>query len=783
LLYLFDEFELNEEEFSLSRRGRRIAIEPRALRVLFVLVSSSGKLLDKRVLLDAVWKDTFVEDTTLTRTIAVIRKHLEDDPRDPKYVETIPTRGYRFIASVVTRQPVEAEKSATEFPGPALPMDTPSASDEPPPEVASVTSAVSGNAINPTSKRRAWLWAAGVLFFVGIGGGLFLRYRSHRTTTLSTKDTIVLADFTNTSGDPVFDGTLRQGMMVQLEQSPVLRLASEGQIRKTLKLMGLQPDVSLTSEVSREVCQRISGDVVLDGSISHLGNEYVLGLRARRCGTGDELDAEQVQIARKEDALNALSEIATRFRTRIGETSATIRDLDTPLAEATTSSLDALKAFSQATRTFNIKGSRAAMPLFLHATELDPQFAMAHVWLGRMYADLGEEASSIKSTQSAYTLRDRASDRERFSIDVSYDLLVSGNLEKARVTCDAWVLMYPRDVYPRTFLSGMIYPAYGQYERALEEAKSSIAIDPDFVVGYRNAALDLIALNRLDEAEKVLGQAAQRKLFLPSFVTDSYRMAFLKGDRKGMKRAVDAAPTNPWLLNYEAATLAQAGQLIQARELQDQAVHQTLRGSRQELEAQLLVTASFTEVFYGYPDDAAKQVRTALRLSTGRNVEYAAALVLAMTANADEASKLVNDLRQRFPDDALVRYNYLPTIRAALALADKQPQQAVDLLRETSQFELSQPLYPIYLRGLAFLAMGQASQGAAEFKKIVDHPGLVLNDPLLNLAQINLARADVAKGDKDDAKAAYDLVLRRWNSADAGLRIMQQVKKERAKLN
>ncbi|MBW8869593.1 MAG: hypothetical protein JF563_02255, partial [Acidobacteriales bacterium] len=539
--------------------------------------------------------------------------------------------------------------------------------------MASVASAVSGDATNFSSKKSAWLYAAGVLCFVGISIGLFLRYRSHRTASLSTKDTLVLAEFANTSGDPVFDGALRQGMMVQLEQSPVLRLASEGQIRKTLKLMGLQSDAPLTSEVSREVCQRIGGDVVLDGSISRLGNEYVLGLRARRCGTGDELDAEQVQIARKEDALNGLTEIATRFRTRIGETLVTIRNLDTPLAEATTTSLDALKAFSQATKMFNIKGSRAAMPLFLHATELDPQFAMAHVWLGRMYADLGEDASSIKSTQIAYSLRDRASDRERFSIDVSYDLLVTGNLEKARVTCDAWGLMYPRDVYARAFLSGMIYPAYGQYERALEEAKMSIAIDPDFVVGYRNAALNLIALNRLNEAEKILGKAAQRNLFLPSFVTDSYRMAFLKGDQEGMKRALDTAPTNPWLMNYEAATLAQAGRLIQARELQDQAVRQTLRGSRQELEAQLLVAASFTEVFYGYPDGAAKQVRTASRLSTGKSVEYAAALVLAMTANAEEASGLMNDLRQRFPEDTLVRYNYLPTIRAALALADKRP--------------------------------------------------------------------------------------------------------------
>jgi DNA-binding winged helix-turn-helix (wHTH) protein/tetratricopeptide (TPR) repeat protein len=781
LLYLFDDFELSEEEFSLSRHGKRIPIEPRALRVLLVLVGSQGKLFDKKALLDAVWKDTYVEETTLTRIIAVIRKHLEDDPRAPRYVETIPTRGYRFIASVEGRpshpnDPTPATANSKSVPPPAVPMDLNQLSP------VGLSAALSNPAASAAGKSRTWLYGAALLSVAIISVTLFLWHWWHNASSLSTKDTLVLADFTNSTGDPVFDGALRQGMMVQLEQSPVLRLASEGEIRKTLKLMGLPSDGPLTSEVSREICQRIGGDVVLDGSILRLGEEYILGLRARRCDTGEELDAEQIQIARKEAALDALTTIATRFRTRVGEAHSTIRELDTPLAEATTHSLDALKAYSQATRTFSTKGSNAAVPLFQHATELDPKFAMAHVWLGRMYADLGHEAASIKSTQTAYTLRDRTSERERFSIDVSYNLLVSGNLEKAKASCEAWILLYPRDVYPRTFLSGLVYPAFGQYEKALEEAERAIGIDPDFVVGYRNAALNLIAMERLPEAEKVLQQASQRKLFLPSFVTDSYRMAFLKGDRNGMKRAAGAAPANPWLLAYQAATLAQAGQMVEARAMQDRAVNLAGYGQKQELEAQLLVTASFTELFYGYRDNASTQVRSALRLSTARNVAYAAGLVLAMTANSDEALRLADDLLQRFPDDTLVRYNYVPTIRAALALTKNQPQQAVDLLRDTAQFELSQPLYPSYLRGKAYLAMGQAQQASTEFKKIVDHPGLVLCDPLLNLAQINLAEAYIAKGDKESAKSAYDSVLHRWTNADAGLQIMQQTKKERAKL-
>lgn len=778
MLYLFGEFELSEEDFSLSRHGKRIALEPRALQVLLVLAGSNGKLLEKKALLEAVWKDTFVEETTLTRAVALIRKHLGDDPRAPKYIETVPTRGYRFIAGVEIRQSPDAR--------PALAGATAAAEPAGPPELA-VPSPVSGpdvlnHAALAPPRRAFWIYVAVALLLITGGLAVILRHGFHRAPPLTTRDTLLLGDFANTSGDPVFDETLRQGMLVQLEQSPVLRLASDGQVRKTLRLMGLNPEVRLTPEVSREVCQRIGGTVVLNGSIVRLGKEFVIGLRARECSTGEELDAEQVQIARKEDVLNALSQIATRFRTRIGEASATIKELDTPLAEATTPSLDALRAFSQAIRTFNTKGSSAAEPLFQKATELDPQFAAAHVWLGRMHADLGEETSAIESTQRAYALRERASDRERFSIDVSYDLLVTGNLEKALAACDAWIQMYPRDVYARTFLSGMVYPAYGQYEKALAEAEGAIAIDPDFVVGYRNAAINLIAMNRLSEAEAVLQQAAQRKLFLPSFVTDTYRIAFLKGDTGGMERALRAAPANPWLLHYGAATLARDGHLPEARRLQEEAVRLARRAARPEMEAQLLVTAALTDLFYGFPNDATRQVREALRLSTGRNVEYTAGLVLAMAGEPEEATRLVNDLRRRFPEDTLVRYNYLPTIQAAVSLAHKRPQQALDLLGDTAQFGVSLPLYPTYLRGQALLALGQASQASAEFGKIVAHPGLVMNDPLLNVVQVNLARADALAGDKEHARVVYDAVLQRWSGEGFVCPALRQARLERSLL-
>ncbi|SEB41839.1 winged helix-turn-helix domain-containing protein [Terriglobus roseus] len=783
MLYLFDTFELSEQEFSLSRDGRRLSIEPRALQVLFVLVKNQGKLMEKKALLEAVWKDTYVEETTLTRAIAVIRKHLADDPRVPRYIETVPTRGYRFIAEVAVR-PMDVAPEVGPDPAPATLVEQSTFEEATAPSAdvpaADIRPERQASGIPPKRKAPVAFAVAASLFVAGLVAFLF--YQRHRAAAFSTKDTIVLADFANTTGDPVFDYALRQGTLVQLEQSPVLRLASDSQIRTTLKLMGLQSDAPLTLEVGRELCQRIGGTVVLNGSISRLGNEYVISLQARRCSTGENLEAEQVQIARKEDALNALSQISTRFRTRIGEARTSIHDLDTPLAEATTSSLDALKAFSRGMNIFNAKGSAAAVPLFLQATELDPEFAEAHVWLGRMYADLGQETSAIQSTQTAYGLRQRASYREQLSIDVSYELLVSGNLEKAKAACEAWIQLYPRDVYPRVFLSGMVYPAYGQYERALAEAKDAISIDPDFVVGYRNAAVNLIALNRVGEAEQVLRQASQRKLFLPGFVSTAYRMAFLKNDPEGMKRASDAAPTNPWLLHYRAATMAQAGRMSQAQALQEQAVSITRRNSKPEAEAELTATEAISDALYGYPELAVKEARAALGLSNGRSVEYPAALVFAMTGHDDESGKLVSDLRRRFPEDTLVTRDYVPSIQAALALAHKQPQQAIELLQRTSQFEMSLPLDAVFLRGQAFMAIGKASDAAAEFQKIADHPGLVLNDPLLNVVQLNLAKAYVAEGRLEDAKSTYQALLQRLSGADPGFPILQQATRGRSQL-
>ena len=785
MLYQFAEFELDEEGFSLSRHGKRIPIEPRALNLLLVMVDHRAKLLEKKFLLQAVWQDTYVEETTLTRAIAILRKQLGDDAREPRFIETVPTKGYRFIAPV---QPVQQEQNAVQEDPAASPGEQASPSEplattpqaEPPSGVEPATEpSISALALEQATRRR---WSGGLrlsgAFLIALCSVLvaYLLYRSRATPPLSTRDTLVLADFVNTTGDPAFDIALRQGLLVQLEQSPVLRLASDAQVRRTLKRMGRREDDPLTTSVAREVCQRMGGSVVLDGSITRLGEAFVIGLHARRCSSGEEMDAEQVQVARKEDALHAISQVATAFRGRVGEAAGTLHELDTPLAEATTPSLEALHAFSQGMQTFNAKGSSAAVPLFRYATELDPDFAWAHAWLGRMYADLGNEELSVQSTRRAHDLRDRASDRERFTIDVSYELLVTGNLQKAREHCDAWLQMYPRDVYPRVFLATAVYPAYGQYDRALQQANEAIAIDPDFVVGYREAAVNLLALNRVDEAEKVLQQAAQRKVFLASFVTDAYRIAFLRGDPRGMEQALRTAPRNPWLLYFHAATLARAGQLRQSQELRERAISLVRQSGRKDTEAELMVSGAYTDLFYGYSDRAIQTTRAALKLPAGRYTQALAALALAMAGNKAQASVWANDLRRRFPEDTVLQSKCIPSIQAAIALHQNKPQLALDLLERTSQFGVSQPLYSTYLRGQAELALGQGAAAAETFRAIVDRPGLLLNDPLGNVARLHLAHAYALSGNRRDAVAMVEAVRQQWSGAEEDFPTLHQVR-------
>jgi serine/threonine protein kinase/tetratricopeptide (TPR) repeat protein len=621
-------------------------------------------------------------------------------------------------------------------------------------------------------------------------------FKWHRPTRLTDKDTIVLADFANTTGDPVFDGTLRQGLAVQLEQSPFLSLISEERMQAVLQLMGQPPDIRLTPEIARDICERTASAGVLDGTIASLGSQYVLGLRAQDCHTGNTLVEEQIQVAKKEDVLNALGEIASRFRTRLGESLTTVQKHNTPLAEATTSSLEALKADSEGWRISMLRGSGAAIPFFKRAVDLDPRFASAYAGLGLMYGDGGESALASENTSKAYALREHASDGEKFLIAAYYDGRVTGNLEKAEQTCELWAQTYPREKLPHTFLAGFIYPASGRYEKAVEESQKVIEIDPDAVVAYYFLASDYVALNRMEEAEKAVATAAGRKLDSPQFNAKRYDMAFLKGDSLGMEHEVSVAKAGAGgearFAIHEAFALAYTGHLQQARKMSRFAVEAAQQAGHRERAGTFEAAAALREALFGNVSAARDSAKSALLLSNDREVEYGAGLALALSGDSSLPSSLAADLEKRFPEDTSVRFSYLPTLEAVLALNQGKPLKALALLQPAAPYELGSHrssfsglfgnLYPSYVRGEAYLAARQGVEAAAEFRRILEHRGIVVSDPIGALASAQLARAYLMSGDRMQAKFAYNDFLKLWRDSDPGIPFLNQVRAEFKKL-
>jgi serine/threonine protein kinase len=648
----------------------------------------------------------------------------------------------------------------------------------------------------PAAKFSRWWTIFGAAILL-IGLVLVARlFYPHKVHALTDKDTIVLADFTNSTGDPVFDGTLRQGMMVQLEQSPFLSMVTDERIQKTLTLMGQPGDTKLTPAIARELCQRTASAAVLDGSIASLGSQYVLGLRAVDCRTGESIDAEQAQAARKEDVLNALSQVASRLRGRLGESLATVKEHDTPLVEAATPSLEALKAYSAALKLHFSSNSSGPQPLYKRAIELDPNFAMAYAMLGHTYGELGESDLSAEYLGKAYALRDHASDAEKFFIAVSYDIRATGNLEDARQTIEAWAQAYPRGAQAPGLLAAFVYPVFGKYEKSIEEGEKGIKLDPDFSFPYFNLASIYICLDRLGDAEKALERASERKLDISDSSAVRYNIAFQKSDEAEMERVVatSRAKSEPdsGLLNNEAFAMAYSGYLQRARDLSQRAVDVAQQSGQRERAAGFEAGAALREAFVQNAPEATRRAAAALELSKDREVEYGAAFALALTGDSARAQALTDDLEKRFSGDTCVKFEYVPELRALLALNRNDPAKAVELLQVAAPYELGTPrssfhaiygvLYPIYVRGEAYLALHQGTQAAAEFQKILDHPGIAYSDPVGALARLQIGRAYAMSGDQAKAKAAYQDFLKLWKDADPDIPVLQQAKAEYLKL-
>jgi tetratricopeptide (TPR) repeat protein len=639
--------------------------------------------------------------------------------------------------------------------------------------------------------------AASVAGLALLGTGYFFR---QRPATLTDRDSIVLADFTNTTGDTVFDGTLRQGLAIQLEQSPFLSLVADDRIQRTLQLMGRAPDAPLSPALAKEVCERTAAAAVLEGSIVSLGSQYVLGLRAKRCRTGEVLDEEQAQAARKEEVLNALSRIAVEFRTRIGESLATIKQHDTPLEEATTPSLDALRAFSTGSKYLTSDRRPAdAVPLFREAIDKDPKFAMAYASLGFAYNLAGQPTLAAENNKKAFELRDRASDREKFFITATYDLQVTGDLEKARQTCERWMETYPREQTGHGMLGAFVYPTFGQYEKGIEVAKQLIALDPSFSIGYLQLAFNHQFAGHLKEAEIALQRASDRMLEIPELLIQRYDVAFLKNDQASMEREVargrKEAGAEDMIADRQAFVLAYSGRLEQARSMAERAADLNQQPDQRDRRALIELGPAVWDALFGRASRARTGAAAAAGLSTSRDVEYGAAFALALSGETSRSRALASDLEQRFAEDSAVQLMYLPQIRALLALhsdSKDRASHAIELLERARPYELGVPpsiapwfigpLYTIYVRGLAYLDAQRGSEATAEFQQILDHRSIVVSDPIGALAQLQLGRALAMSGKVPQAREAYEQFVALWKEADADIAIFEQAKAEHARL-
>lgn len=769
VVYEFGPFRVDPGKQLLLRDGEPVAITPKALETLIILLRHPGEAVTREQLIEELWPDSFVEEANLSQNIFMLRKALGDTPEDRKYIVTLPGRGYRFTCKVNTA-PSEREVGDPGAGGGSSGAETAAAGSE---------------GINRGPAIWVYVLAIGAAVVAGIVVSLFTQ--RPKAIALGDKDAVLVSDFTNNTGDAVFDGTLRQGIAVQLAQSPLLTLVSEDRIEQTLGLMGKGADTRITPEIARQVCERTGSAVVLEGSISMLGSRYVVGMIARNCRNGEVLDEEQEQGSRKEDVLNAVTQIAKRFRTRIGESRPAIAQHDTPLAEATTPSLEALKAYSAGLREIARKSDRSALPFFQRATELDPEFAMAYAFEGRIYGDMGEAEASAVSTARAYQLRSRASDRERFWITAAYDMQVTENLEKARQTCMVWEQSYPRDIFPYMFVAGVIDPVLGRYEEGIEQAKKAIEIDPDFAILYYDLAEQNAALGHMRDAEGALQASRARGLKTPDLELAAYDLAFLRHDEPGMMRIEEEAKQDPlaeeYVLQHKGFVQAYSGQMREAARTMEFVSDMARREGNKENVRLNLAGEAIWEALAGEKPAAAKHARAALAMENDRAVEYGAALALTITGDSARAQTLVSDLEKRCPEDVSVQMSYLPVLRAAIALNRKDSATAIAALERAIPYELGMPrsaihanfgaLYPAYFRGEAYLAAHKGAEAAAEFQKVLDHAGIVGSDTIGAFAILEQARAFAMQGNATKAKSAYSAFLTLWKNADPSVRLRQ----------
>ncbi len=763
------------------------------------------------VIFDAILNRAAVPPVRLNPEIPVkleeiITKALEKDPR-MRYQSTAEIRtdllrmkrdhdsSSRAIPMEIEPLPAAQSGAVREAASQPTPRSTPAvpAAASPAPGSASGISAAASPTTIPASgstaavaTSRRWPVLAGAILSVVALSVIAVFYFTHRAPKLTEKDSIVLAEFTNTTGDPVFDGTLRQGLASQLAQSPFLNILSDEQIQQTLRYMSQPPTARLTNDLARQVCQRTQSAAVLDGSIAQIGSTYNLVLNAVNCATGEMLATAQAEASDKNQVLGALGKVASDIRSKLGESLGSIQKFNTPIEKATTSSLEALKAYSGGMLARRDKGDEIAAPFFSQAINLDPNFAIAYAELGQVNFNTGNRALAAEYTQKAYDLRDRASELERFYIESHYYDNVPGDRQKALQVYEQWSQTYPRDSFPPNNMA-VAYALIGQPEKALSKALEAQRLDPEDSLSNLAVANSYLVLDRYDEAKATINQASAKKIDIPPFHVLSYQLAFIQNDSAVMARELDFLLKNsPWSagngMNQQAQSEACVGHLEKARDLMHRAAESAKGLGRKEPAASSLLDLAEILAVTGDTAGARKEAAAALEIAQSSEINSGAAIAFAWAGDTARAQSVASKLAKDFPSETDINEMVLPEVGASIAIDRNDPAKAVELLQPALPYDLAFFYEIPYVRGQAYLQQHKGPEAAAEFQKIIDHRGIFRNRIFGALAHLESGRAYALQGDTSKARTAYQDFLALWKDADPNIPILQQAKSEYAKL-
>ena len=764
----FGVFELDLQSGELRKSGVLVRLPPQPFKVLALLVSRPAQLVTREEIREQIWgADTFVDfEHGLNFAIKKIRDTLGDNPESPRYIETLPRRGYRFIASVDGLAASSSQQTS-------LPTVEP-------PEQKEL-------GVVATRKSSRFRWAmVGSAAIAGIGAlaaGLSYHYLPRpKAVGLTAADPVVIADFANSTGDPVFDDTLKQGLAVQLAQSPLLNILPDQKVQSVLAEMTRPPDTPLSADVAREVCERSGGKAYIAGSIANLGSQYVIGLNAVNCATGEILAREQVQVDGKPQVLPMLGKIAANLRGKLGESFKSIQEFDVPLAQATTSSLQALQAYSFGLSLYSKGDQSAAVPHFQRAIELDPDFAMAYANLARSYQVIGRYDLMRPALQRAFALHNRATQREYFDISAVYYQFGMVDPDKTIEVCELWVHTYPADFTPHRIL-GFEYANFGRWDRSLEEFRKASELDPSQALPYAGQLYGNMALARLADARAVYQSAKAHGVETGEVSRVRYLLAFLEQDSATMAQMSDLLEHQP---GYEdAAVLQQAmtkmyyGRVRDSRALLQVLLDTAERGNKNDTLGNIQANMALEDALLGFTVRSLQHSEASLREGSER-----AALPLALAGDTARALSLSKKIAHHAASNADLRDIRFPELLAAIELKRGNPRRAVELLAPVKRYEQGwgDVYWASYLRGYAYLANSQGQSAALEFQKILDHPGVVLNSLFGATAHVGLARAYLLQGDARKARTSYENFFALWKDSDPDIPILKQAKAEYAKL-